>query len=478
MAMNKGMNELDRVFNPRTVAVVGDKREMGYMWLKSLSTFQGKVYSVQIDPNELAGIEALGVENHSSLLDIPEPVDYVVIAVPRAVTPRIVADCVEKGVGGVTLFTSGFAETNTEEGIRLQRQLTEMARAAGLNLIGPNCMGIFNPKIGVRHSPDQYAGEGGSAGFISQSGTIATFFGLAGALNGVKVSKSVSYGNAIVLDSTDFLEYLAQDEQTKIIGMYIEGLKDGRRFFDCLKRVAREKPVFIWKGGDTEAGTRATASHTASMAESPAIWQALMRQSGAIKVDNLDEMIDTAKLLLHARPVAGERVGLVAATGGQSVAISDAFAKAGLRVPCLSQDSYQELASFFDIIGASYQNPFDVSSNLRSLENVLRILDILDGDENIDSVVLEFSIFLLARWMMDPQSLDGFLDGLARFKARSAKPFLTVLVSVHMEERASEVRHKLTQRDIPCFPSFERGAGALRKMVDYYRFRQVEGIPV
>ena len=156
----------------------------------------------------------------------------------------------------------------------------------------------------------------------------------------------------------------------------------------------------------------------------------------------------------------------------------DAFAKAGLRVPCLSQDSYQELASFFDIIGASYQNPFDVSSNLRSLENVLRILDILDGDENIDSVVLEFSIFLLARWMMDPQSLDGFLDGLARFKARSAKPFLTVLVSVHMEERGSEVRHKLTQRDIPCFPSFERGAGALRKMVDYYRFRQAEGIPV
>ncbi|MBE0416022.1 MAG: CoA-binding protein, partial [Dehalococcoidia bacterium] len=172
------VEKLDRAFNPRSVAVVGDKMEMGYMWLRSLADFQGRVYSVQIDKNELPGIEALGVKNYFSLLDIPDEVDYVIVAVPRAVAPKIVKDCIEKKVGGVMLFTSGFAETNTEEGIRLQRVITEMAQEADLNLIGPNCVGIFNPKIGLRHTMDQYCGDGGNVGFISQSGTHATFFSL------------------------------------------------------------------------------------------------------------------------------------------------------------------------------------------------------------------------------------------------------------------------------------------------------------
>ena len=167
---------LDRAFNPRTVAVVGDKRAMGYLWLRSMSTFQGKVYSVQIDPNEIPGIEELGVPNYSSLLEIPDEIDYVVCAVPRQISPRVVADCIEKGVGAVTLFTSGFAETETEEGIQLQKQVGEMARSApggGLLLIGPNCMGIYNRRLGLRHSWDQPAGDAGNVGFISCCGWVS-----------------------------------------------------------------------------------------------------------------------------------------------------------------------------------------------------------------------------------------------------------------------------------------------------------------
>src|SRR3970040_177849 len=157
---------LDRAFNPRTVAVVGDKRALGYLCLRSMSTFQGKLYSVQIDPNEIPGIEELGVPNSPSLLDIPEEIDYVLCAVPRQVSPRIVADCAAKGVGAVTLFTSGFAETETEEGIRLQEEVAETARKAGLLLIGATCMGIYNRRLRGRHCLEQPAGDAGNVGVI------------------------------------------------------------------------------------------------------------------------------------------------------------------------------------------------------------------------------------------------------------------------------------------------------------------------
>ena len=173
---------LNRAFNPRTIAVVGDKRAMGYLWLNAMKTFQGKVYSVQVDPNEIPGIEAMGVPNYKSLLEIADEIDYVVCAVPRPVAARIIADCAAKKVGSVMLFTSGFAETETEDGIAAQEQITQMAREAGLLLIGPNCMGIYNRRLGVRHSTDQAVGDAGNVGFISQSGTHAINFSLVGAV--------------------------------------------------------------------------------------------------------------------------------------------------------------------------------------------------------------------------------------------------------------------------------------------------------
>jgi len=466
--------KLDRAFSPRSVAVVGDKREMDYMWLRSLANFQGSVYSVQIDEQELPGIEELGVRNYRGLLDIPEPIDYVIVAVPREVAPRIVHDCIEKKVGAAMLFTSGFAETNTEEGIKLQSVITEMAREAGLALIGPNCMGIFNPKIGLRNGVDQYYGDGGPVGFISQSGTHAILFSVVGALNGIKVSKSVSYGNAVVLDSADYLEYLAEDEDTKIIGMYIEGVKKGRQFFACLREVAKKKPVVIWKGGMTEAGTRATASHTASLAESPLIWDAMIKQCGAIRVDNLDEMVDTVKALLYSKSTTGVGVGLTAISGGQSVVITDAFANEGLEVPLLSEKSYREFATFFNIIGSSYRNPLDISSNIRSMDNIIKCIDILNEDDNVDSVVLELSLAFMTRTSRyTAMFFDNLIEALAQYKERSVKPFITILSAGAAEREALEARAKLVEREIPSFPDFARGARALRKVVDYYRFRSL-----
>jgi len=452
------------------VAVIGDKMANGYVWLRNMSTFTGKLYSVQIDPNELAGIEQLGVKNYKSLLDIPEPVDYVLVAVPRAVAPRIIGDCIRKGVGGASLFTSGFAETHSDEGATLQETLVRMALEANLNLIGPNCMGVFNPRLGVRQDINQYHGQSGPVGFISQSGTHAIFFSQVGARHGLLVSKSVSYGNGAVMDSADYLDYFADDDETKVIGLYIEGVKDGRRFLDSLRRAARRKPVLVWKGGRGEEGNRAISSHTGSLASTPALWDSLVRQCGAIRIDNLDETVDCMKTLLYVNPPFGTRVALVAQSGGQSVVIADAFTKAGLTAPLLSQSSYQQFASFFNTIGGTYLNPLDTSWHAPSIKDSIRILDILSTDTNVDSLVAELSLpFLSQIWDFYPPYLDDLVAALAGFKARCSKAFLVVISAGQLEEEALTVRNKLMDKGIPSFPSFDRAARALAKVAEYHR---------
>ena len=469
-------DKLIRAFNPKTVVVVGSKKADAYMWLRNYATFtSGKLYSVQIDPNEIPGIEAMGVTNFKSLLDVPGEVDYVMIAVPRPVAPRVMADCAKKGVGGVALFTSGFAETGEEEGIRLQEQLLQIARDGNVTLIGPNCMGLYNRRLGIRQSADQGFGEAGDVGFISQSGTHAINFGLVGEQHGVRVSTSVSIGNAIILDVPDYLDYLADDAETKVIAMYIEGVKDGPRFVRSLRRAASMKPVVVWKGGVTAAGARATASHTGSLAASNAVFSAIIKQAGAIAADSLEDTIDVVKALLYAKPATGTGMGLMAMTGGQSVVITDAFVNAGLVVPRLSEASYAELGSFFNTVGGSYQNPLDMGGTIGfggSAATLARLFGILDADPNVDAIAMEMASGFLARmWAQNPASLDGLLDTLAAHKDRSAKPFVAILQPQHVEDVVAQARKRVQEREIAVFASFERAARALRRAIDYHRFR-------
>ena len=471
------VRRLERALNPQSVAIVGDKRALGYFWLRNMATFKGQLYSVQIDPNEIPGILELGVANYQSLLDVPGEIDYAVCAVPRPVAPRIIADCAAKKVGAVSLFTSGFAETGEAEGIRLQEQIVQIAREGDLLLIGPNCMGLYNRRLGVRQSLEQPTGDEGDVGFISHSGTHALNVSLLGAAHGVKISKSVSAGNSVILTPADYLEYLAHDAETKVIAMYLEGIQEGPRLFRLLRETATKKPVVIWKGGTSEAGQRAMFSHTGSLATSASTWQALVRQCGVITVDSLDEMVDVLKALLFARPCAGRRTGLVALTGGQSVVITDAFVNAGLKVPLLTERSYEELAGFFNIIGGSYRNPLDAGGTLgfgAQPGNLERMLAILDADENVDAIAVEIASRLMVRMAMGDQgpNVDWLPDMLAAHKERSAKPFLTVLHPGRFEAQIAEERAKYVERGIPTFGGFQQAARAFSKVVDYYRFRE------
>ncbi len=467
------LENLKRAFYPRSVVVIGDKKAGGYLWLRALANLKTKLYSVQIDPNEIAGIEAMGVENHKSLAEIKDPIDYAISAVPRQVAPRILRDCVANKVGAIGFFTSGFSETGEELGIRLESELREIALGSEIALVGPNCMGLANPSIGMRNYPDGKTGEAGDVSFISQSGTHTINFCIQAAAHGVRVNLAASIGNVLVLEAADYIDLMAADPATRVIGMYIEGVRDGRRFFESLRAAAARHPVVVWKGGTTEAGARATFSHTGSLATPRALWSALVRQAGAVEVGSLDAMLDAVELLSRGRKVTGRGMGLVAMTGGQSVVITDTFAAAGLEIPALSESSYNELKTFFNVIGGSYRNPLDAGGTIGSgihPGGLDRILAILDRDPAIDSIALEIGTgFRAARWATHEDEITTLLDKIAEFAAASSKPFAVILHPAHVEAIVARGKELARARGLVVFDSFERAASAFATASAYWQ---------
>jgi acyl-CoA synthetase (NDP forming) len=470
------IENLRRAFDARTVAVVGDKRVGGYLWLRAMSRFKRKLYSVQIDPAEISGIEAMGVRNYKSIAEIPEPIDYAVSAVPRQVAPRILKDCVAAGVGSIGFFTSGFSETAEETGMKLERELRAIAADSDVALVGPNCMGLYNPAIGLCNFPDQNVGGEGDVCFISQSGTHTINFCAQAPTRGMRVNKAASIGNVLMLEAADYLDLMAEDPKTRAIGMYIEGVHNGRRFFESLRRAAARHPVVVWKGGATEAGARATFSHTGSLATPAALWGAVIKQSGAVSVRSLDAMLDAMELLARGRRVLGRGMGLVAMTGGQSVVITDIFAAAGLDVPILTENSYAELKGFFNIIGGSYRNPLDAGGTIgmgHEQGNLDRILDILERDPVIDSIVLEIATGLrAARWREHEEEIANLLDKLAEFNGRSRKAFAVILHPAHVEVIVARAKELARARGLVVFDSFERSAAAFAVAARYWEGRR------
>jgi acyl-CoA synthetase (NDP forming) len=469
------ITNLTQSFDAKTVAVIGDKRAGGYLWLRAMKRFTGKLYSVQIDPNEIPGIEEMGITNVKSLADVPGPIDYAVSAVPRQVAPRILKDCIDNQVRGIGFFTSGFSETMEELGIKLEADLKALASASDIALVGPNCMGLYNPAVGVSNFPDLKVGVRGDVCFISQSGTHSINFCSQAPARGIRINKAASIGNVLMLEAADFIDVMAADPATRTIGMYVEGVRDGRRFFESLKRAAAAHPVVVWKGGMTEAGARATFSHTGSLATPAAVWTAMVRQSGAVSVAGLDAMLDAVEMLARGKAVNGRRMGLVAMTGGQSVVITDTFATAGLEIPTLSAASYEELKSFFNIIGGSYRNPLDAGGTIGGgvhTGNLERILRILDRDEVIDAIVLEVGTGLRAqRWASHEDELTGLLDKIAEFNRASAKPFALIMHPAHVETIVVRAKQLARERGLVVFDSFERSAAAIRVAFDYWSNR-------
>lgn len=462
--------KLDRVFHPQVVAVVGAKQDNDYMWLRAHEPFTatGKLYHVNIDQREWPGAEKLGFPNVSSLVDIPEPVDYVAISVPNKVVPAVLRDCVAKQVGGAHIFAAGFAEMGTEEGIALERAVLEIATEGDLPIIGPNCMGLYHPKVGIRPSRDMPYGDDGYFSYISQSGTTTMSIGAAAPGSGISVAKGVSFGNGTVLDCTDFLNYFADDPATEVIGLYLEGVRDGPQFFDALRYAAARKPVLVWKVGGTSESARAGQAHTGSEPVPAELWDAILTVCGAIKVSSTEEMLDTAVALRYAGDI-GRRAALVAVSGGHSGKIADVFAQQGFLIPSPSTQSIAEIGTYADLAGGSYTNPLEGPS-VRGPEMQTRTLDVLAADGNFDTIVVEIAAGEVQR---NPDAHDQRLEVLGNYRAKHPDTPVVGVVSTDIPYvegiDAQVLARRFLEAGITCFPDMERGARALSNARGYYQ---------
>ena len=467
-------DSLEFLFHPRSVALVGITTANPGHWtrtfLKGLLAFDfdGPLYLVNPKGGEVAGLQV-----YPSLQDIPHHIDYVVGLVPAPAAPGLVKECAGKGVRAVQFCTAGFSETGEEEGIRLEAELAKTAQENSIRIIGPNCLGLYCPKTRLSFGAI-FPKESGPVGAISQSGGNANYLVRQGMLRGLRFSKVISYGNACDLDESDFLEYLADDEETKIIALYIEGVKDGQRLRRALEKAARDKILILLKGGITEGGARAVAGHTAALAGSETTWDFLCRQLGIIRVDSLDEMIDVLVTLLFMPLPGGRNTVIIGGGGGASVLITDEFEKRGLKVPQLPPEMVSEIREFTSAAGNILRNPLDYSQSMMYPENVHKTIDIVSRWDGMDFLV-KFVRTGQASQMEDlTGSLSEMMGGFLRNSGVSAKPVAVVIEPSMLPEEArllfTYIQECVSLR-LPVYYSFASAASAINLVLSYSEHR-------
>lgn len=470
------MRVLDSIFNPRTVAVVGASNYDGFSQALMSTKLREGLFLVNPQREELHGRRC-----YASILDIAGPVDYAIIAVPALGVPEVLVECIEKGVPAVHVFTAGFSETGLAERKALEDEVKEMARGK-VRLIGPNCMGICCPKSGLTFIPDALM-EAGPVGVISQSGTFAEQFLSIGKLRNVRFSKVVSYGNAIDLDCPDFLEYLAHDPDTGVIALYMEGTKNGNRLRTAMVEAARLKPVLALKGGVTEHGRRAAASHTGSLAGAPEIWRALFGQAGIIQVQDFDELLDTTLALSQAPLPSGKGTAIVTNSGGLSVLETDLCVRAGLDVPRFRHETVAELRKMVPLAGTSITNPLDawpVYFNMPGTKGTLAdAIKILSHDEGIHSIVLHFDEVGYLRRALGaavedylPQLIEIMVQGCRYARDEMGKTVMTcVALDAYSDDEEDRRYHFLAKRafEDARFPVYPSLGASIKALANLYR---------
>jgi acyl-CoA synthetase (NDP forming) len=439
--------------------------------------FRGRIYPVNPRYDEVLGFPA-----YATVSAVPGPVDYVISCVPSTQVLNLLDDCAAKGVKCIHLYTARFSETGRQDAADLEQEVLRRARAAGIRLIGPNCMGVYNPGHGLSFGYD-LAKEAGSVGMASQTGGGASWFVRLAGARGLRFSKAISYGNALDFNECDYLEYFTQDDATNVITIYVEGVRDGRRFFRTLGEAAARKPVIVIKGGRSRAGTRAVASHTASLAGSMDTWEAMVAQAGAVSAANFDEMADLAVAFCFLPAITGHRVGVAGGGGGPSVLSADECEEAGLEVAPLPDEIRETLKARGVEIWDWISNPVDVSIiggfGVTDLD-MLRLMGANEGFDLLIGLINEGVMFTLSQREGATMRLQSAAEGYSRLKQECGKPLLAVIgddgsgsdrYGDWAGQAVSETRTNLIEAGIPFFPTIGRAALAARKLIDHYSHR-------
>ena len=456
------ISELDRLFHPKSAAIIGASGRAGSFGRLFLQGFIkmgfNNIYPVHPREKELLGLKA-----YSSVKEIPAEVDMVIILTPPGEALRIIQECVEKRVNSIILFTAGFKE-KSEEGGQLEETIGKLVKEANIKLVGPNTNGLYCPSAKLLTLPGSLSAgglpaESGALSVFAQSGSFNDY--LCQVLTGknIRFNKVVSCGNERDLGAVDFLEYFGVDNETQVIAGYLEGIKDGRKFYQLARQITKKKPVVIWKGGLTETGAKAALAHTGALAGSRQVWETMFKQAGVTSVSSFEEMTDCLLAFSWLPLPQGKRVGIVSGMGGTNVGTADNCIIAGLEIAKFSQNTLNRLAQVLPAYGTAVLNPVDVGVGMLLTPQLYgETIKILADDENVD-------ILLTVTAPDSPLSIQSIADAVKIIN----KPLVTAVFDV---TGLVEPQFKyLLEQHIPVYHEAKRAAFVLAKLCNYAEYR-------
>jgi len=475
MSYEEKFKEFGPIFYPRSIAIAGVSKNPGKIGNIMFRNFLAAGFKGDLYPVNPGGGRIQGMKIYSSLTDIQGPVDYVIVGIPLAHILPLIDDCAAKGVKAVQLFTAGFSETGKEEGRRIEREMVAKVRNAGVRIIGPNCVGVSCPASGIPVPTTGTIGKAGSIAFLSQSGGHAETLTDIGCVRNIRFSKMISFGNGSDLNEIDFLDYLALDPESRILGAYLEDGKNGRSIFQRIRNIARSKPVEVWKGGETDVGREITASHTGSLSGSHIMWETAINQAGAVQVTNVNELADSLLAFQNIPPLKRGQVAIISqlggGAGGVAVSAADICSRHGLDIPHLDRKTQDRLESVIQDTGIILRNPFDLGVTGRLPHVLGDVLEIMDDDPNVDLIILNERIDFMLRFM-HLDEIHAMNDVLIDFKRKkSSKPLMVVSTQASADAERILVESQLSEAQIPVYASFGRAARALTNVLKYWSKR-------
>ena len=472
--MRLSQNDLKKFFHPRSIAIVGAStggfKLGGTSFLLKLQEggYSGKLYPINPKAKEIVGLTA-----YPDVPALPEVPDLAMVCVSAKFVPSVLEQCAGIGLRHIHILTSGFKETGLEEGRQLEGQIAAVAKKNNLLIIGPNCMGPYCPSARLT-AWGAIPGLSGSIGIISQSGGLTQRLTEYMYHLGIGVSKAVSAGNGTVLNPTDFLEAMVEDDGIDVIAMYLESVADGRRLLEIVKEANQRKPIIIWKGGESEAGAATAASHTGAMSGEKRLWEAFYRQAGVTAVRSMYECIDAIMALSMLPAPGGKGVFIIGGGGGNSVSYSDTCVREGLEVPPLSAATMERLRSTVPLAGSIAGNPLDMWLTFTDAEYLADVLEMAHQDPAVCMIVVDRLIPRKAFHM--PEMADPNPQVIAFIKNGNHKKPVAFTIDADggdkdLAEKGAALRAEFCSAGIPVFPSMRRAARALSHLYQYHSRR-------
>ncbi|MCK9275318.1 MAG: CoA-binding protein [Syntrophales bacterium] len=466
--------DLKKLFYPESVAVIGASANLGggkvpYFLLLQAGGYKGALYPVNPKYKEISGIKA-----YASIDDLPESIDYAIVAAPVEHSVDIIKSAAKKKIKFVHFFTSGFGETGNCE---LEKELLTEARRGGVRIIGPNCIGVHctESRLNYGFALDQQNNSPGNVAFLGQSGGVTGNFTSMAATRKIQINKIVSYGNQIDIRVEDYLDYFADDTDITLIACYIEDIKNAKLFLDALARASKRKPVIILKGGTTAQGSVAAASHTGAMASDFRIWSAAIRQHGGVLVDDFDQMMNLVMLGVARVPLKGKRLGFLGAGGGVSVLFTDMAVKEELLLPPLKESTQKMISEKIKGVNTSTLNPVDLGAFGFDFSVMSHTMKAMDRDENIDIIIPYFSVDYIhgSSLLLNSENSQKTILEMAEEVKKPVLPILAQFTEDNIDVEKTRIETFLTLRSagFPVFSNIRDAVYSIGKYFEWFEKR-------